>query len=385
MPARQSEPTVSVRYLAGAARPPASAYDADVIILALDRAKETCAAIDSALAQLGVTRHVTVLDQGSCPAALVRIIAHVGNRPDVTLLRAERNLGVAGGRNHATAHGHGRVIAALDNDAEFGDRRVLARAVAALDDDPAIGVVGCRIVAHGTGSDDLSSWGYPSRLLGRAGDSFDTATFVGAGHVIRRAAWDAAGGYDAALFFCWEEFDFALRVIGAGWRIHYRGDLVVRHKVSGERRVGWSDTRWFQHVRNRLYIGHKYGASWLALAPRIAGYLVKGLRSGLLMETLHAIVAAVRLGWSTPVRPLPAEAQMYLRRTDTEQRGSWRYRLRHEVMALVPRTAVGTLLRTDTASSTYDYVAAWQAPPPAARPPREAPVERVREVPVGVD
>ena len=95
-------------------------------------------------------------------------------------------------------------------------------------------------------------------------ESFDAVTFVGAGHAIRRAAWDDAGGYDAQLFFCWEEFDFCLRAIARGWRIRYRGDIVIRHKVSGERRVAWSGDRWFYYVRNRLYIERKLGRTWPA-------------------------------------------------------------------------------------------------------------------------
>ena len=100
--------------------------------------------------------------------------------------------------------------------------------------DPTLAAIGCRILLGSSDADDMSSWGYPSSLLPRAGKSFDTVTFVGAGHAIRRAAWD---GYDEALFFCWEEFDFCLRAIERGWRIRYRGDIAVHHKVSPERRV----------------------------------------------------------------------------------------------------------------------------------------------------
>ncbi len=192
----------------------------------------------------------------------------------------DHNHGVAGGRNRGSALGHGRVIFGLDNDAEFADRTTLAHAVAALDADPTLAAVGCRIVLHANGDDDLSSWGYPASLLPRAGETFDTVTFVGAGHAIRRTAWNACGGYDDALHFCWEEFDFCLRAIEAGWRIRYRGDIEIRHKVSAERRCAWSGTRWFYFVRNRLYIGRKWGASWLSLAPRFAGYLLKGARNG---------------------------------------------------------------------------------------------------------
>ncbi len=130
----------------------------------------------------------------------------------------------------------------------------VARMVAALDAEPQLAAVGCRIVTHADGDDDLSSWGYPSSLLPRAGECFDTVTFVGAGHALRRAAWEQAGGYDDSLFFCWEEFDFCLRAIALGWWIRYHGDIVIRHKVSGERRVSWGGDRWFYFVRNRLHI-----------------------------------------------------------------------------------------------------------------------------------
>ncbi len=53
-------------YLAGAVAPPA-VCDADIIILALDRAEETIAAIASARAQRGVAKHVWVADQASQP------------------------------------------------------------------------------------------------------------------------------------------------------------------------------------------------------------------------------------------------------------------------------------------------------------------------------
>jgi GT2 family glycosyltransferase len=241
---------MSMRHVAGASGAPAGYYDADVVILSLNRTEETQAAIHSALAQTGVSRHVFVVDQGSRRDTVARLAAIVAGRPDVSLVALDCNHGVAGGRNRGTALGHGRVIVGLDNDAEVADPGTLARAVAALDADEMLAAIGCRIIVHATGADDLASWGYPVSLL-RAGDAFDAVTFVGAGHAIRRAAWNACGGYDEALFFCWEEFDFCLRAIALGWRIRYRGDIVIRHKVSAEHRVAWSGTRWFYFVRNR--------------------------------------------------------------------------------------------------------------------------------------
>ena len=87
-------------HLAGAPSAPDGGYDADIVILSLDRADETIAAIASSLAQRGCTRHVWVVDQGSSMASLRRLIAAVAGREDATLVALSRNHGVAGGRNH---------------------------------------------------------------------------------------------------------------------------------------------------------------------------------------------------------------------------------------------------------------------------------------------
>ena len=238
-----------------------------------------------------------------------------------------------GGRNLISGLGHGRVIVALDNDAEFAAADTAERLVAALDAEPRLAAVGCRIVRHEDGTDDLSSWGYPGELLPRAGESFDAVTFVGAGHGIRRAAWEQAGGYDSKLFFCWEEFDFCLRAIALGWRIRYRGDIVIRHKVSADRRVRWSGGRWFYFVRNRLYIERKLDQRWVALAPRVLGYLLKGARNGLPLQTVRAIIAAAEMApRASSSRALPEAAVSYLSQNDRAHRGSFLQRLRREAL-----------------------------------------------------
>ena len=313
----------------------ADAVDADVIILTLHRSTDSRDAILSALAQTGVSRRVWVLDQGSTPEELAVLARCVLGRDDAALFRTPVNLGVPGGRNVLAGLGRGRVIAGLDNDATFADPTTLATMVAALDDDPGLAAIGCRIVTDATGADDVSSWGYPTTLLARAGERFPAVTFVGAGHAIRRQAWDEAGPYDAGLFFCWEEFDFCLRAIARGWRIAYRGDLVIRHRVSPDQRQVWSDRRWFHFVRNRLLIARRLGASRIGLLPRVLGYLVKGLRHGLAGPTLAAIAAAATAP-TGPILALPPQARAYLRAHDLAHRGSPWTRWRQEVLGRLP-------------------------------------------------
>ncbi len=314
---------MTVRHIAGAAGPPSGAYDADVVILSLDRVAETVAAIESAQRQTGLSQHVFVVAQGSRPETMTRLEALAAGRRDITLVALDHNHGVAGGRNIGSSLGHGRVIFGLDNDAEFASSTTLAGAVAALDADSTLAAIGCRILLYSNGADDPSSWGYPRSLLSLADQSFDTVTFVGAGHAIRRTAWEACGGYDDALHFCWEEFDFCLRAIEQGWRIRYRGDIAVRHRVSPERRVAWSGSRWFYFVRNRLYIARKWGAGWYSLLPRFGFYLMRSLLDGAFSQTLRAAPAAVRLSANVPMHQHSAAAQTYLDRNDAAHRGRW--------------------------------------------------------------
>lgn len=326
----------AARHVAGAVRPPWAAYDADVVILALDRAEETVAAIHSALRQTGLARYVIVVDQGSRPEVLARLARAVHGRDDATLVSLGHNRGVPGGRNAGANLGHGGFIVSLDNDAEFDTPDALFRIAQGFDADPDLAAIGCRIVVDATGADDLSSWGYPTALLASTRETFETATFVGAGHAIRRAAWADVGGYDETLFFCWEEFDFCLRAIARFWRIRYRGDIVVRHKVSPERRVAWTGTRWFHFVRNRIYIGRKSGGSWLALTPRMFGYCIKAARNGCLRDTPRALWAAVRMARGIERYRLHPVARDYLYRADTVWRGTWWRRLRAEVLTELP-------------------------------------------------
>lgn len=325
--------------MAGSAELPTEPPDVDIVILSMDRVEETLAAIASALDQSGITRRVIIVDQGSTAENLTRLTTYLEGRGDTLLVALDRNYGVAGGRNRAAALGNGHIIVSLDNDAEFEDSLTLAKAVAALDSDPTLAAVGFRITVFETGEEDLSSWGYPSGLLRRARDTFESVTFVGAGHAIRRTAWSAIGGYDDALFFCWEEYDFCLRAIARNWHIRYCGDIVVRHKVSPQHRVSWSGTRWFYFVRNRLYIGRKAGASWAVLVARWLGYLIKGLRNGTTVQGLRALPAAIRLARGAAPIPLTAAARTYIATNDTAHRGPiWR-RIRAEVLAALPGRA----------------------------------------------
>jgi len=273
--------------------PPAFGYDADIIILTHHRFDETIEAVRSALQQQNVTLHVSVLDQGSPPDLQNRFAACFAGQRNFGYYTVPCNLGVGGGRNFLSGLGSGSVIVGLDNDAVFADDLVVARALAMLEASPDLGAIGFKILARDGVQLDEFSWGYPQRLKPFANGSFACTTFVGAGHAIRRKTWIAAGGYDADLFFTWEEYDFALRAIALHWRISYAGSLAVIHKISPGARVRWQSERMRLFVRNRLMIARKWEVSWLQLLPRIIGYMLKAARNRKLSPALSGLFEAI--------------------------------------------------------------------------------------------
>lgn len=327
-------PSSRPRLVAGSL-PPAGRYDADIIILTMGRVEATLGAVASALRQQRARCYVALLDQGDCPAAAQKYALLFEGRGDAGFFVSEQNLGVGGGRNFLASVGHGKIIVAIDNDAVFADGFVVVDALNVFETSPLLGAIGFRILDGPGARLDEASWGYPTVLKAKNAGRFLTTTFVGAGHAIRRAAWADAAGYDEKLFFTWEEYDFALRAIACGWRVEYRGELSVRHRLEAEARVRWRAGRTEVFVRNRLVIARKWGASWAGLLPRIFGYLVKGGLNGAFLAALRGVAAAVAWDREIERRRMTASMRLYVREHEDRHRGNLAQLVAREVFGRV--------------------------------------------------
>jgi GT2 family glycosyltransferase len=277
-------------YSSGGALPIGVPVDVDVIILSWNRPDDVADAIASALEQVEVRHCILIVDQGSEPENVERLERFIDGRPHVRLKKLAQNMGVAGGRNIATAMGNGRYVVALDSDAVFGDPSTLARAVQHLDANPGIAAVAFRIENYFTGKNDDTSWDYPGH---HPDERFLSTRFVGAGHAIRRAAFQAAGGYDARLFFCLEEVDLSYRMLNLGYRIEYLPDVKVRHKIAVDHRVKWSGGRYFFTVRNALYTSYKFGTPLSRLGLGAAAFVARGVVNGVGISAIRGLGAAI--------------------------------------------------------------------------------------------
>jgi GT2 family glycosyltransferase len=295
------------------------------------------------LAQQGVRLRIWVVDQGSDSDTIERLQRHVADKPSVHLEITGRNLGIPGGRNLATQLGRAPYVVALDNDAEFCGENEVAVAVRRLESDPTLAAIGFRILNFFSRADDERSWGYPKSLRPRSDREFLATRFIGAGHALRRAAFEAVGGYDGSLFFYWEELDLSYRLINAGYRILYAPEIAIFHKVSPEHRVSWASGRFYYRVRNRLYIEYKYGAPLLYIIALAGAYILMGMYNGVNHQALRGAWDAVgmcrryyRAHRGRTVSRLSAEANRYIRDNDLRHRGSLWHRLQVELFAKLP-------------------------------------------------
>lgn len=315
----------------------AAEYDADIIILSMNRLNHTLTAIDSALRQKLIRTRILLLDQGSSSATISSLRRKVSGCRTVRLFETAKNLGVGGGRNFLSSIGQGRIIVALDNDALFDDEYVVRNTLNLFDAQPELGAIGFQLLSGEGNQTDELCWGYPSSLKSHCNERFLTTTFVGAGHAIRRTTWDQVGEYDKNLFFTWEEYDFCLRAIARQWDILYDGSLRVFHNRASEERVHWLKGRQRLFVRNRLLIARKWGHNWASLLPRIIGYTINGAINRQLRPTLAGILEAIREDKNKSKQKMSQHMRSYLQKNEEQHRGSFYRRIWLELLKTTNR------------------------------------------------
>lgn len=257
------------------------------------------AALDDGLGALHETTEVIVVDNGSADGSAAAVRASC---PAARVIEAGRNLGFAAATNRGLAEASGRALCLLNPDTAPRPG-ALAALVAHLDANPAVGIVGPRLL-NPDGTEQAVGFRFPtlaqvfldffplggrfagSRLNGRYPDAPRDRPFpidfpLGACLVARRAVLDTAGPLDASYFMYSEEVDWCRRVRAAGWEIAcVPGAGVVHH---GGRSTAQRPGRMFVELhRSRLrYYRRHEGAAFVRAAQLLT-------RAGVLKEALVA-------------------------------------------------------------------------------------------------
>ncbi len=225
------------------------------------RPQELGEALASLQAQTGVDIDIVVVGNAWAPTGL----------PDGVLgVELEVDAGIPGGRNAGVGHVRGELLLFLDDDAAVADPDGLARLAAKFAADPGLGMVQLRVDTLGEGPPERT---WVPRL--RVGDRTQSGevTHVWEGAVaIRRDVFDAIGGWPADFRFVHEGVDLAWRVMDAGYRILYAGDVAALHPPY----AAHNDWDHYYGARNRVWLARRY-LPWPFAIPYVASFAVRTL------------------------------------------------------------------------------------------------------------
>lgn len=244
------------------------------------------AALGSVLDQQNVDLDIVVVGNGWAPVGL----------PDgVRGLGLPENLGIPAGRNAGVAHVDGEYLLFVDDDARLGESGFLEKALAKFDACPRLGVVQPRV--------DASEGDAPRRWIPRIrkGDprrSSPAFVLWEGVLLVRRAAFESAGGWPGAYFYAHEGVELAWRTWDAGYEVLYAGDLVCVHPPINPTR---HEDYYRLNARNRVWLARRnlrWPFTWLYVLNWTAIQVARSVRSSEGIASLKPWFAGWREGWS---------------------------------------------------------------------------------------
>jgi N-acetylglucosaminyl-diphospho-decaprenol L-rhamnosyltransferase len=274
----------------------------DVVIVAYGRYELTESCLRHLEAQ-NVAHRVILVDNGSRDDSAAGVAAAW---PAVHLERFTENRGFAEACNRGVAAGSGEIVVLLNNDVDVHPD-FLARLIAPLEQDPAVGSVaalmlqpGERLIDSAGLTADVTLAGFP-RLQGLDSAQAEREDPVLAGPAgtaaaYRRSAWEQVGGLDEAIFAYMEDFDLALRLRSAGWRSVLASDAVGVHLGSATHghRSAWQR----RHGGfGRGYMLRRYGLLRRRSAPRTLATEVAVVLADIVISRDMAALRGRLSGW----------------------------------------------------------------------------------------
>lgn len=250
------------------------------IVLSMgNRPAELAKALDTLRAQTGVELQTILVGNGWRPEGVPGWV-ETYSEPE--------NTGCPGGRNIGASHATGDFLFFYDDDAFLPRPDVLARMVARMG--PGVAVVQPHGVDPG-GRPTPRRW-VPRLRAGRAKGG-DVAVFWEALCLVRRTAFESAGGWAGNFFFGHEGVDLAFRLLDAGWSLVYAPDIEVCHPATTAARHAH---HYRLTARNRAWVAKRnlpapllpvYLGVWAAATvarvrdPRFVATWFRGLAEGL--------------------------------------------------------------------------------------------------------
>lgn len=223
------------------------------LVITRNRSEYLRGCIKSIVKQDYRTKELIVVDNNSRPQHLSEARAICSDIAWGTLVEADQNLGVAGGRNLASARADGDVLVGIDDDAHFKSARCAQRIVARFAGDDRLGALAFRVEDYKTSRIQKTALPVSASEAARPAE---TTQFIGAGHAIRRELFNRLDGYREFGLYGHEEVDLSLRIVDAGYDILYDPKIIVGHERTGAARTlkTGSTEFWANHLEKRIAV-----------------------------------------------------------------------------------------------------------------------------------
>jgi len=186
----------------------------------------------------------------------------------------------------------GDLLFFLDDDARLPGTDALARVEARFLIEPDVGLLQLRVAPAGPGVPPRD-WVPRLRVGDPARPSDVTAVWEGA-VAMPRAVFERVGGWPAAFRFVHEGVDLGWRVMDAGYRVRYAGDIVALHPSSPARSHALTNAArgrsYYFGARNRVWLARRH----LPLPLGVLYVTVFALRTVPRLRTRRALQAAAR-------------------------------------------------------------------------------------------
>jgi GT2 family glycosyltransferase len=273
-----------------------------VVLTAGRRPDELRAAVESLQRQEGVETDIVVVGNGCAPD---------GVPGGVQVLALPRDDGIPAGRNAGVAHVRGELLFFLDDDARIAEPDALARVARGLAADPGLALVQLAPQAR-DGGPRSRDWVPRLRVGDPARSSEITVVWEGA-VAIRRTVFDQVGGWPAEFRFVHEGVDLGWRIMDAGHRMRYVGDIVVLHPSPSGAAHGYS---YYFGARNRVWLARRH----LPLPLGILYVIAFALRTAPRLKSWRAVQESARgyrdgmRGPNGPRRPLQTRTLLRMTR-----------------------------------------------------------------------
>ena len=162
--------------------------------------------------------------------------------PEARLFVNETGRGSVASRDRMMREARGDLVLALDDDSYPEQRDCLARVAKLFEERPRLAV------AHFPQRTDE----YPRTLeQGDFGPERPTRAFANSGACLRRSVYLELPGFEPRFFHMYEETDYGLQCVAAGYEVCFVPVVTVRHHYSGQQRSELRNHH--RHARNELW------------------------------------------------------------------------------------------------------------------------------------